>query len=693
MAQVEPQGSVPSRARRRDERPTPQRARQPLGRRFTRGGAVSALAGLLLLWPPPVLAPGVACGPVDADTAVITAGDLADDGELGTVEQRIVRGDGEVCVTDRDGVEPTVAVAVLHTDAEGRSREAAELGRVEGRLTTRVEARDVTAATREVTVLGPLGATTVERRVGLPQLVRIAVSYPSSWDVQAPEGDGVTTTVVDGVVEVSRSVVLFPPLLEDAVALQVHATPARGTPSVTVEASPLAGVEPFVLPAGVLEQDALAVIGALSVLGQDGATELAEGTDELAEGVGELAGGAGELAGGAGELAGGLTGLSGGAGELATGAGEVAGGAAELADGTRQLAGGVAETAQGSGEVAAGAGELRQGSSELAAAAGELARGADELAAGAQALADGLAGAGEVPTPELDVGALTGGLEELAAEIAAVRDDLAALIGPDAGPGDPLVIAVATLTALSDATAGLARELATGLAAIGAALEGLEEAAAGAAGLAEGAGELAAGGAALAAGVEELAAGVTELAAGTTELTAGLGQLAAATGELSGGATGLATGTAGLAQGSRALADGSRELAAGGEELADGSRELAAGGEELAAGTSELATGGAALAEGSEELAGGAGELPELLAEVVGVADRSGQDAATTLAVLDAGSELAQEHVGAAALRTLQLRHEGEEPVPAAALIGTLASVLVLLLGLFGLVRRRWGRG
>ena len=703
MAQVNEQGS----ALPLPEGPDRRRTGRLLRRRLARTSAVSASAGLLLVWPAPVLAPGVACGPVDADTAVITLGSLAGDGELGAVEQRIVRGDGEVCVAEADVVEPTVAVGILHTDAEGRSREVAELDRIEGRLTTRIEARDVTASTREVSVQGPLGADTVQRRLGLPQLVRIALSYPSNWDVEAPDGDGITTTVVDGVVEVSRTAVLFPPLLDDAVALEVRATPARGTPSVTVEASPLAGAEPFVLPGDVFEQDALAVIGALSAVGEDGAVQLADGADELAGGVGDLAGGAGELAGGAGELAGGLSGLSGGAGELAGGlsglsggvgelaggAVEVAGGAAELADGTRELEGGVAASAQGSGEVAAGARELQQGSSELAAAAGELATGADELAAGARALADGLAGTGEVPTPELDVDAVIAGLETVATGIAAVRDDLADLVEPEPEPDDPLVIAVATLTVLADTITVLAQDLGTGLAVIEAALEGLEAAAEGAAGLAEGAGELAAGSAALAAGAEDLAAGVTALAGGTTELTGGLEQLAAATGELRGGATGLATGTAGLAQGSRELADGSRELADGAGELADGSRELATGSQELADGTDELATGTAELAEGSEELADGAGELPEVLAEVTDVADRRGQDTATILAMLDAGEGLAREHVGAAALRTLQLRHEGEQPVPVAALAGTAASVLVVLLGLFGLARRRWGRG
>ncbi len=628
---------------------------------------------------PPVLGPVLACGPVDAETAVVTVGRLAADGELEDLERRVVDGDSEVCVTDTDAGVPPVGVGVVHTDAEGRSREAAELARVEGRLTTRIEARDVTATTREVTTLGPLGATSVERRVGVPQLVRVAVSYPRTWNVTVPDGDGIATTVVDGVVEVSRSAVLFPPLLDDAVALEIQATPGRGTPSLSVEATPLAGAAPVPVPAGVLEQDALAVIGALAEVGEDGADALADGAGELAEGVDELAGGTGELADGADDLFRGLTGLSGGVDELAGGAGELSDGATDLAEGTRGLAGGLAESAQGSAALAAGAGELGAGTAELAAGAAELAVGAQELATGAEELAAGLAGDEGAPPPDLDASEVSGGLEEIAVGIAGVRDGLTAQVPPGAGPDDPLAVAVGTLTVLGDATRDLKAELFEGLTAVGAALKGLEEAAGGAAALAEGAGELSAGAAALADAIDSLTEGAGELAAGTAELAGGLDELAAASGAISDGAGGLATGTAGLAEGSRELADGSRELAGGGRGLAEG--------------TAELADGTSELAEGSAELAEGAAELPGALAELVAVADRSGQDAATTLAVLDAGDALARDHVGDAALRTWQLRHAGEAPLPVVAAAGTAAAVLVVLVGLFGLLRRRWGRG
>ncbi len=675
MPQAVPSTSAAARPRRRDARPAPPGSPW---RRSLRTGGVAALAGLLLLWPPPVLAPGVACGPVDADTAVVTVGALADDGALTDVERRTVGPDGEVCVTDTDPPTPTVDVGVLHTDADGRSREATELGRLDDPITTLVEARDVTATSREVEVLGPLGATTAQRRVGLPQLVRVEITYPEGWDVQAADGDGVATAIVDGRVEVSRTAVLFPPLLDATLALRVQATPGRGTPSVAVEASPLAGIEPFVLPAGVLEQDALAVVGALASVGQDGADQVAEGATSLADGAGELAEGTSQLATGVGELAGGSAGVADGAGQLAGGAGELAGGAGELADGTRQLAGGLEDSAAGSAAVAEGAERLDDGAAPLAAAAGELATGAQELSAGADALAAGLAGGDAGQGGELDVGSVLDGLAELQAGIAGVRDDLSATLPSEPDPADPVAVAVATLTGLAEAAGTLAVELETGLGSLGTALEGLEEAAAGATELADGAAELAAGGADLAAGVEEVATGVTELATATAELADGLGQLTAASDELSAGASGVATGTAGLAEGAGELVDGAREVAAGSAELADGSEEVAAGADDLA--------------EGSDELAEGARELPEVLAEAVGVADRSGQEAATTLAVLDAGGELAREHVGEAALRTLQLRHAGQSPFPIAAAAGTGASVLVLLLGLLGLLRRRWGR-
>lgn len=664
-----------SRPRRRDVGPVVARDRH----RRPHALAVLALAAVLLVWPPPVLAPGVACGPVGPDTAVVTVGALADDGELTDVAERVIAADGGTCVDDAaTGAALSVAVGVVHTDVEGRSREAGELQRIEDAVTTRVAARDVTAVSREVTVLGPLGATTVERTLGVPQLVRVAVRYPGSWDVTAPEGDGVSTSVVDGVVEVARTAVLFPPLLDDTVVLEVQATPGRGTPTILAEATPMAGVEPFVLPAGVLEQDAAAVVGALAALGEDGARELAEGAGDVAEGAEELVDGATQLADGVDDLAGGLSGLAGGADELASGAGDVAGGASGLADGTRQLADGVEDSAAGSGELAAGAGQLGDGTAELAAAAAELAAGVAELAQGAGELAEGLAGDQGSTAPDGDLQGLVNGLADVATGIGAVRDDLTAALPPDAAPDDPVVVAVAELSGLAGATETLTGELGAALADIEAALDGVSAAAAAAGALATGADEAAAGAAALASGVDELTTAANELAAGTRALTGGLDQLAGASGELTAGAQGLATGTAGVAEGSRELAAGSGELADGGAGLAEGSGELASGTTQLAEGTSELAVG--------------AEELPEVLTEVVGMADRSGQDAATTLAILDAGSALAQEQVGDAALRTVQLRHVGEDPVPTAAWAGSAASAAVLLLGLVGLLRRR-GRG
>ena len=665
---------APSRPRRRDVGPVVARGR----RRGPHALAALALAAVLLVWPPPVLAPGVACGPVGPETAVVTVGALADDGELTEITERVIAADGTTCVDTATSDALSIAVGVVHTDVEGRSREAGELQRIEDPVTTRVAARDVTAVSREVTALGPLGAATVERTLGVPQLVRVAVRYPASWDVTAPEGDGVSTSVLDGVVEVARTALLFPPLLDDTVVLEVQATPGRGTPTILAEATPMAGVEPFVLPAGVLEQDAAAVVGALATLAEDGAVELADGAGAVAEGAEELTDGATELADGAEDLAGGLFGLAAGADELASGAGEVAGGASGLADGTRQLADGVEDSAAGSGELAAGAGQLGAGTTELAAAAGELARGIGELAEGAGALADGLAGEQGSDAPDGDLDELVNGLADIATGIGAVRDGLTAALPPDAAPDDPLVVAVAELSGLVGATETLAGELGAALGDIEAALAGVSAAAAAAGELATGAEEASAGAVALASGIDELATAANELAAGTRALTGGLDQLAGASGELTAGAQGVATGTAGLAE-------GSRELAAGSDELADGGAGLAEGSGELASGTAELA-------EGTSELAVGAEELPGVLAEVVGVADRSGQDAATTLAILDAGSVLAQEQVGDAALRTQQLRHIGEDPVPMAAWAGSAASVLVVLLGLVGLLRRR-GRG
>ncbi|MFP4635663.1 MAG: hypothetical protein ACLFRD_07375, partial [Nitriliruptoraceae bacterium] len=144
---------------------------------------------------------------------------------------------------------------------------------------------------------------------------------------------------------------------------------------------------------------------------------------------------------------------------------------------------------------------------------------------------------------------------------------------------------------------------------------------------------------------------------------------------------------AGLAGGGRQLAEGGQQLAANGAGLADGLDGLSVGAGEVADGTrrfgrgvEDLADGAGELADGTRELADGSQELPETLEEAVGVADRRGQRIAADRAVLDAGRDLAEAAIGGASLATTQLMHEGEEPLPLAAL-GTAGGLVLAVLG------------
>ncbi|MFU8840417.1 MAG: hypothetical protein ACNA8R_06815 [Nitriliruptoraceae bacterium] len=650
------------------------------GRGVARVAGVSLLAAGLLTIPLPVM-DAAACPPVGPDVAVTTVATLADDGEVVRLDRRLVSADATSCLDEGEGDAAAlpVAVAVLHEDAGGRSLEATELGQQEGAVRTRVAVRDVTARTRRVEVDGPEGTTVTDRLLGVPQVVRVAVRYPPGWQVTATVEDGTAVRVVDGRTEVARTAVLFPPLLDDELVLTLLARPGSGTPSVSVDASPLAGVEPFVLD--VLDPDALAVVGALGELAADGATQLADGAQELAGGTRELASGSRDLADGTREIADGTRALAGGAGELAGGARELAAGTGQLADGAGQVATGAADGAAGAQELAGATGQLASGVGELAEGTAGLAAGAAELAAGARALADGLA-AGVEQVPDVDPAVIAEQVTELAARVATIREQLAAAVPPGTDPTDPndpnapLALAVATLAAVADGLGQLAIGLDAAVGELTAALDGLTAAADGARQVATGADELATGAAGLAAGAAELAAGAEVLATGTGELARGLDALAA-------GADGIAVGTREVAAGSVGLADGSAELAAGTDTLADGAASLADGSVELAAGTDELA-------DGTDALAAGARELPMALTELTAVADRSGQDLATTSALLEAGSELAREAVGDAALVTAQLTLDGEEPLPLLAVLGGSGTVLAAVLAaLAGLRRRR----
>ena len=604
-----------TRVARAQRRRAEQRRRRSL-RTLVIALTVAALSGL----PVSATAPSHACGPTPAGAAVVEFGQLDDDGELNSLRQRTVGADGEVCEETQDAPALDVAVSILHRDQQGRSLEASELGG-DDPVRTQVSVRDTTSEERVLTVTGPEGTTTETRRVGVPQVVRTTIRYPASWDVSPPRGDGVSTRLDGDDVEVARTAVLFPPLLDDEVVLETLAVPGRGTPRVTVEAAPLATGEAERLPAGLLDRDTTAVVAAMLDLAEGGARELTEGAEELAGGSDELAGGAAEVADGAASVGDGMAGF---------------------ADGVGGLSSGIDGSAGGANELAGGAGELAGGTAEIAAGVQPLGQGADQLASGVRMLSDELASFADVEAPEVDPEPLVEAVEGIADEIRAVRDHLAQLLPSDPDPEDPIVVAVTVLTELADGLEAATDGILTALEGMSEAVEGLQAAAAGADELAMGAEELAQGIAELEGGLQGLADGAAALARGTEELASGLGQLSGASDELEAGADELTVGAQGIAEGTAGLADGSRQLS-----------------------------------DGVEGLAEGAGELPGALGEALGVADRGGQRSAVTAAILDEGAARAEGRRGPASLVTTQLVHPGESPLPWLP-IGLAAAVLAL---------------
>lgn len=686
------------------DRPRRLERRRAIERRRARRRAAVVLVALtaLVAADAPQFRAGLACEVPASDDAVIQRVELAPDGGVERIRDQRVDVEGRTCDDGAgDADELPVAVSVSHEADDRGSVEPAEFPRVEGAMTTRVRVRDTTAADRTVEVDGPLGVTEETRRIAVPQLVRIAISYPDGWDVAAPSGEGLTTRVSGRGVEVARTALLAAPFAAESVGLEVRATPGRGTPSVEVDATPVGGTERIVLPDELLDRDAAAVLGALVELAADGAGELADGAGQLADGTGELADGTRELAGNTDPLIDGSQGVADGSRELAGGARELAEGQRGLADGMAGIAEGADETAAGARELSDGAAELEVGLAELADGAEPLAEGAAGVAAGARQLADELEAAGTagaaLQAAVADARAIEQGLRELARNLRELGDDargapIGALLDlrdqlESEDPGDPAIAALDTSIALlrqageaPHALAVVADDLADGL---GAALDAIAE--------------VGAGLEALTNGSEELAAGAEEVADGVEELAAALGPIAAGAAGLAEGAAELTTALGGLADGADELEDGGRELADGGTQLAGGLGDLAGGADELAAGTREfggavddLADGTEELADGTQELADGAGELPEALREAVGVADRSGQRAAATEAVLDAGHERARLAIGDAAFATTQLIHTGDEPLPLG-LLASLGTGLALLGSLVGWWWRRVG--
>ncbi|MFP4635717.1 MAG: hypothetical protein ACLFRD_07650, partial [Nitriliruptoraceae bacterium] len=184
----------------------------------------------------PRAATGLACVPADGEVAVIQRASLAADGAVDEVRDLRVDDDGVTC--DEGAADPDqlpVRVAISHRDDRSATVEPTRFDRAEGAVTTYVRVADSTARERTVTVDGPLGTTEETDRIAVPQLVRVAVHYPASWDVQAPSGEGLTTRMGDDGVEVARTALLAAPFGPQRLELEVRATPGGGTPSVEVD--------------------------------------------------------------------------------------------------------------------------------------------------------------------------------------------------------------------------------------------------------------------------------------------------------------------------------------------------------------------------------------------------------------------------------------------------------------------------
>lgn len=658
----------------------------------------------------PLIAVGYAC-PTDGAPLRIQRADLSADGEINTLEHLEVGAHGRTCAqaTDADPDDLDVSVSILHTDVAGRSLEASALHGTDP-VSTRVRVRDRSVRMQTIALHASGEFERETYPIGVPQRVHITVTYPAGWEVIGPIDSGTSLRVEGDRVIVSRSGVILSGLLDDHAILEVTAIPARGTPSITVEATPLTSVHAEALPEPLLDRDTTAVVGALLARVSDAFDEMVDGTDALQQGVGELHTGAGSLADGAAELAAGTAEFRAGVTTLADGSAELADGAGQLADGTHEVTDGISALANGAGAIDAGLGDATNGAQELAHGAGDLAgglgqisdgvrplsEGASALAAGARQLADELAAMGDIDLPNADLDSvdpdeLVNVVLEISGGITAVRDDLHELLST-LGPEQQQVvgIAVSILTTLADGLQELATGLATALETLGEVVEGFAAVTGAVEEMAGGTAQLATGIAELEGALGQLSDGADALAQGTTELSSGLGELSSGTSQLAVGMDELDDGAGELAGGARALADGSRRLADGTHELASGTGDLEGGTAALAAGTEELVTGTGSLAEGTSELAEGAAQFPAALRDIGATADRGTDRVALAFALLDASAERAIQRQDGAVVLTTQLVHEG---VPARSSTWLLVPVaglsLILAAGTLWTVRRR----
>ena len=539
--------------------PTPAATRPPAARaaratrtpRRRRRGHPVALAVLVLAVIAP-LAPASSEGPCEPtpDGMRLVVADLGGDGDVREVTTDVVGLDGTRCTTapDPDVDVLGVRVGILHTDPNGAAVEPTRLTVSDVPITTRVRVTDTTRASAELVVDGPNGTASATRELGVPRSVRVTVRYPSGWFLTAAPAEGTAVHDGRGGVEVTRSVLLFPPFTPDHVVVSAQAQPGRGTPTVIVESTPADAATLRALLDRTDDRAALAVIGALLDLTAEGADELVDGAFALADGLDELADATEELADGVDELADGVQ-------ELLDGVDELVDGVRELRDGTREFADGLGEVADATPALVAGVDDLIEGIGGLAG------------------LAEGLSGLATAVNSPVDEDGIP--LEDEDGNTLNPVDALLSFPGPLGFTG--------TLGAL-----------ASGLSAIEGNLSGSPE-------------TLRGGLAALSAGLATLADAGDDLADGVDELLDGVRELRDGVAELRDGTRELADGTRELADATREVADGARELAEGAEELPEAMREILGIADRRADTLAiDAAAVDAGLARGDEQRAGAA---------------------------------------------------------------------------------------
>ena len=498
-------------------RPPAAPAPRPAHRRRT--GHPLALAVLVMAVVAP-LAPASSEGPCEPtlDGMRLVVADLGGDGDVRELTTDVVGLDGIRCTTapDPDVDVLGVRVGILHTDPGGAAVEPTRLTVSDVPITTRVRVTDTTRASTDLVVDGPNGTASDTRELGVPRSVRVTVRYPSGWFLTAAPAEGTAVHDGRGGVEVTRSVLLFPPFTPDHVIVSAQAQPGRGTPTIVVESTPADAATLRALLDRTDDRAALAVIGALLDLTAEGADELVDGAFELADGLDELADATAELADGVDELADGVQ-------ELLDGVDELVDGVRELRDGTREFADGLGDVADAAPALVAGVDELIAGIGGLTDLATLLSRSAN---------------AANIPDGDVD------------ALITSVSPDAPTPLFPVPGASPPFGGFTASLAGLAaglDATAS---------------------------GLSGGPSTLRGGLAALSTGLAALADGGDDLADGVDELLDGVRELRDGVAELRDGTREFADGTRELADATREVADGARELAEGAEELPEAMREI-----------------------------------------------------------------------------------------------------------------------